>query len=42
LHLVGSEEFREARIVDGDKGAEVRVMDGLRGPDSMRKEGTGN
>ena len=35
-------EFREARIVGGDKEAEVGVMDGLRGPEGMRKEGTEN
>ena len=35
-------EFRKARIVCGDKGAGVGVMGGLRGPDCMRKEGTGN
>ena len=35
-------EFREARIVDGDKGAGGGVIGGLGEPDSMRKEGTGN
>ena len=35
-------EFREARIVGGDKGAGVWVMGGLRSPDSMRKEGMEN
>ena len=35
-------KFREARIIGGDKGARVGVMGGLRGPDSMRKEGMGN
>ena len=35
-------EFREARIVVGDKGAGVLVMGGLREPGGMRKEGTGN
>ena len=35
-------EFREARIVGGDKGAGVGVMGVLRGPDGMTKEGRGN
>ena len=29
--------FREARIVDSDKGAGVVVIGGLRGPGDMRK-----
>ena len=33
-------DFREARIVDGVKGAGVVVMDEFRGPDGMRKEGS--
>ena len=35
-------EFREVKIVGGDKGARVGGMGGLRGPDGMRKEGIGN
>ena len=30
-------EFRETRIVDGDKGTGVGVIGGLREPDGMRK-----
>ena len=32
----------EARIVRGNKEAEVRIMSGLEGPDGMRKESMGN
>ena len=32
-------EFRKARIVDGDEGAEVGVMGGLRGFDGLRVGG---
>ena len=35
-------EFREARIVGGDKGARVWVMIGLGGPDDMRKDSIRN
>ena len=35
-------EFRKARIVGGDEGAEVGVMGGLRGIDRLRAEGKGN
>jgi hypothetical protein len=35
-------EFREARIVGGDKETGIGVMGRLRGPDGMRKEGMGN
>jgi len=33
-------EFREAKILGGDERAGLGVMCGLRGLDSMRKEGT--
>ena len=35
-------EFRKARIVGGDEGAEVGVMRGLRGLDGWRVEDMGN
>ena len=35
-------EFRKARIVGGDEGAEVGVVGGLSGLDGLRVEGTGN
>ena len=35
-------EFREARIICGNKGGGVGVMGGLRGHDGMRMEGMGN
>ena len=35
-------EFRQTRIVCGNKGAAVGIMIGLRGPDGMRKESMGN
>jgi hypothetical protein len=30
-------EFRETKIMGGDKGVRVEVMGGLRRPDGMRK-----
>ena len=38
----GTFEFRNARMVGGDEGAEVGFMGGLRGLDGLRVEGTGN
>ena len=35
-------EFRKARIVGGDEGAEVGVVGGLSGLDGLRVEGTEN
>ena len=35
-------EFREVRIVGGDKGIGVPIIGGLRESDGMRKVGTGN
>ena len=42
METLTEDTFREARIVGGDKGAGAWIMGGLREPDGVRMEGTGN